>query len=264
MGEDLLEGPEHSDRTDVQGKRAHGRGRKDKDPVLAALRGNLKEFSPRLRQGVIYARSMYVEELRQFAEELRRRTERGEPLATMACIGVLVGLTPNVVPKVVLARGEKSEPPSAFYIDTQGGRALYDLDRVLEVADRFNGEHEDRWIPATRWVRITLPPYVAEQLARRHARSPGATRVRELLGQSVWEGRARFAMDPGYRLKWTLARLRRSLGPHLVESGVSALVASAALVDFRLVTKSNFSYVSFAPTLVDDALHLLHDDLGWS
>jgi hypothetical protein len=97
-----------------RGEELRGGGR---DSVSAALRGNRKEFSPRARQGVNHARFI-DQELREFARELRQRSERGETLATAACIGVLTGLTSNVLLEVVLAGSARPEFPTALYIET--------------------------------------------------------------------------------------------------------------------------------------------------
>ena len=68
---------------------------------------------------------------------------------------------------------------------------------------------------------------------------------------------------PGYRLKPTLTRFRRSLGSILLDAGVAPIVASAALLDFRLGTKSNHSYVVYSQSMVNEALDHLYISLGW-
>lgn len=231
------------------------------DVVLLNLRHNHLESSPRHRQGVVTARSMYGEELRPFAEELRRRAEGGELLAMAACLAVLVGLTPAVVPEIVLADSEAARS-SAFRLDLDAGWACYDLDRVVDTAEV--PKSRDYFVPATRWVRVILPDFLIGELVRLRDKQSDARKLEDLIGRPTWQGRRSFVPHSGFRLLWTLARFRRSLGPLLLEHGEARIVTSAALLDFGLSTKSNFSYITFPQRRVDQALAKLHELLAWT
>lgn len=230
------------------------------DPVTAALRGNLRSFSPRQRQGAQHSGALQREPLLQFAAELRKDVEAGVPLAIAACLGTPVGLTPAKTPYVAICAATSPFPP-ACYLDKDGMCLRYDLDRVLE---RSAEPKNANWlVPAVRWVEIPLPAFVAIQLEKRLAGRPDAATIADLVGWPDWEGRKRFSRGPGYRLKPTLARFRKSLGLLLLDAGVRRLVASAAVMDFRLGTKSNFAYITFPQSSVTCAVELLHRSLRW-
>jgi hypothetical protein len=236
-----------------------GRDRGREARVLATLRGNHLARASRHRQGVVYARAMFVEEAREVAAELRRSVMRGEVLASLECLGSIVGLNPTVAPDVNFGTACREDGP-AFCLDLDEGCAGYDLNRVLERAQNSTGASCH---PATRIVLVPLPDFLTGELRRRRERTPSATHLGDLTGWPEWEGRTGVMPAPGYRLKPTLTRFRRSLGPILLDADVAPIVASAALLDFRLGTKSNHSYVVYSQSMVDEALDHLYETLGW-
>jgi hypothetical protein len=228
--------------------------------VLAALRGNYLGRSGRYRQGVVFPRAMYAEEAREMAAHLRRGVMLGESLALLACLGGIVGLTVSVAPDIAFGEARREGGP-AFRLDLDDGCAGYDLDRVLEHAEKSKGQSCQ---PASRVVLVRLPGFLVDEIRRRRARLRSATHLCDLTGRPEWEGRARATPGAGYRLKPTFTRFRRSLGPALLDDGVAPIVAAAALLDFRLGTKSNHAYVVYMQSMVDDALDRLYRILGWN
>jgi hypothetical protein len=235
------------------------RDRRREARVLATLRGNHLARTSRHRQGVVYARAMFVEEAVVVAAELRRSVMAGEDSAALECLGSIVGLNPTVAPDVSFGTACRDDGP-AFCLDLDEGCAGYDLNRVVERAQSSTGASCH---PATRIVLVSLPGFLSDELRRRRDRTPTATHLSDLTGRPEWEGRTGVMPGPGYRLKSTLTRLRRSLGPILLDAGVAPIVASAALLDFRLGTKSNHSYVVYSQSMVNEALDLLYATLRW-
>ncbi len=227
--------------------------------VLAALRGNHLARASRHRQGVVYARAMFVEEAKEVAADLRRSVMAGEALAALECLGSIVGLNPSVAPDIVFGKARQEDGP-AFCFDLDEGCAGYDLNRVVGPAQKSTGPSCQ---PASRIVLVPLPGFLSDELRRRRERTRSATHLGDLTGWPEWEGRTGVMPGPGYRLKSTLSRYRRSLGPILLDAGVAPIVASAALLDFRLGTKSNHSYVVYSQSMVDEALNHLYGTLGW-
>jgi len=230
-----------------------------RDPVLADLRGNLHRFSARHRQGARDRRTMFSEEAVEFAGKLRRQTADHHPLGIACSAAALLNLSPNVVPDLVhrLEPGHSVLP--ALHIDLHLGRAHYDLDRVLESGGRpLLG-----CLPASRWVSLALPGFLLDELRARQARQPSATTIEGLIGRPEFEGRSRLFAGPGHRLKFTLARFKQALGPLLLDLGVHPAVASTALIDFGLSTRSNFAYFALPVEKVEKAVAALHSALGW-
>lgn len=243
----------------LAGARDPERDRQRETSVLAALRGNLLARSSRHQQGVVYARAMFVEEAGEVAAQLRRSVVAGEVLAELECLGSIVGLNPSVAPHAAFGKAHREDGP-AFCLDLDEGCAGYDLNRVLERAQKSTGPSCQ---PASRVVLVPLPGFLADDLRRRRKHTPWATHLGDLTGWPEWEGKTGVMPGPGYRLKPTLTRFRRSLGSILLDAGVAPIVASAALLDFRLGTKSNHSYVVYSQSMVNEALDHLYISLGW-
>jgi hypothetical protein len=203
---------------------------------------------------------MFAEEAMVVAAELRRSVVAGEALAALECLGSIVGLNPSVAPEVNLGTACREDGP-AFCLDLDEGCAGYDLNRVVERAQDSTGASCQ---PATRIVLVPLPGFLSDELRRRRERRPTASHLGDLTGSPEWEGRTGVMPGPGYRLKSTLTRFRRSLGPILLDAGVAPIVASAALLDFRLGTKSNHSYIVYSQSMVNEALDHLYETLGWA
>lgn len=234
------------------------------DLVLANLRANHLDFHPRHRQGVTDRYSMRASELRSTALELRRRVEAGESTATSdqsiaCCIGVLSGLSPSSVRKVVLNATSRRVQP-AFWLDVIDGSIHYDLDRILEAAA---SKPHCLTLPATREVRLRLPRFLHIQLKRRYSLKPNAQELGELLGPFDFKGRAALVSGPGYRLKRTLARCRKSLGMLLIDQGIFPATAALSVLDFQIATKSNFAYLTIPAEHVAKAQNVLYAAIGW-
>jgi hypothetical protein len=148
----------------------------------------------------------------------------------------------------------------ALWLDVVNGSIYYDLDRVLEPAA---GQPPCLALPATREVRLRLPRFLHMQLKRRYSLKPNAQELGELLGPFDFNGRAALVPGPGYRLKRTLARCRKSLGTLLVDQGIFPAAAAAAVLDFQIATKSNFAYVTISEEHVAEAQNVLYAAIGW-
>ncbi len=230
------------------------------DPVLAGLRSNHLDFHPRHRQAVVDRYSMRAEEAREIAIALRQRVERRDGQAVACCIGALSGLAPAKVVAIVLnANCELFRP--TFWLDVVAGRMYYDLDRVVERAAL--APVPSSAIPATREVGLRLPRFLHAELLRRYSGNPAAKTLADLLGSIEFNGRAALVSGPGYRLKFTFARWRKSLAVLLIHQGVHAVAAAAAVLDFQIATKSNFAYITVPAKDVEQAQCVLFLALGW-
>lgn len=230
------------------------------DPVLAGLRSNHLDFDPRHRQAVVDRYSVRAEEARQIGTALRQRVERGDAQAMACCIGALCGLAPTKVLEIVVnANCELFRP--ACWLDVVGGRMYYDLDRVVERAAL--APVRSAAIPATREVSLRLPGFLHAELLRRYGSCPTSKRLADLLGRIAFDGRVALVSGPGHRLKLTFARWRKSLGVLLIDQGVHAVAAAAAVLDFQIATKSNFAYVTLPAVDIEQAQRVLFATLGW-
>ena len=135
------------------------RDRRREARVLATLRGNHLARTSRHRQGVVYARAMFVEEAVVVAAELRRSVMAGEDLAALECLGSIVGLNPTVAPDVSFGTACRDDGP-AFCLDLDEGCAGYDLNRVVERAQSSTGASCH---PATRIVLVSLPGFLSDE-----------------------------------------------------------------------------------------------------
>lgn len=228
------------------------------DKVLKALRGNLKRFWARHRQGALDRRAMTPPECADTARYLREAAERHVPLPIACCIGALTNLSPTVVPNISLS-STVAGASSCLRVVLPDGIAVYDLDLVLERC----AKPKQGCVPATRRVEVRLPAFLVGVLSARQRLTPDANSLQALIGQPDFEGRKGLFPGAGHRLNHTLARFRRALGPMLLDHGVSPIAASAALLDFSLVNRSNFAYLTIPAAEFDEAVATLHSILNW-
>ena len=143
---------------------------------------------------------MFVEEAGEVAAQLRRSVVAGEVLAELECLGSIVGLNPSVAPHAAFGKAHREDGP-AFCLDLDEGCAGYDLNRVLERAQKSTGPSCQ---PASRVVLVPLPGFLADDLRRRRKHTPWATHLGDLTGWPEWEGKTGVMPGPGYRLEPTL------------------------------------------------------------
>ena len=196
----------------LAGARDPERDRQRETSVLAALLGNLLARSSRHQQGVVYARAMFVEEAGEVAAQLRRSVVAGEVLAELECLGSIVGLNPSVAPHAAFGKAHREDGP-AFCLDLDEGCAGYDLNRVLERAQKSTGPNCQ---PASRVVLVPLPGFLADDLRRRRKHTPWATHLGDLTGWPEWEGKTG-ACRTGLPAQADAHAFRRSLGSILLE-----------------------------------------------
>ena len=232
-----------------------------KDPTRKLLRQQLFEFSPRQRQGVFDLRSLCPQDAAELGQFIRERVTEKDGTASAIALSVQTGFHPNDLSDVWLHGDAQSLPALSVCLPT--ACLIVDLDQAIDPAEEPDRESLSSFEKADRRVRLPLPHFLADELRRRHAARPNAQTIGDLLGQVSLNGRLALKRGPGYRLRLTWKRLRRALPLICIGLGIHPVVAALLTLDFRLTSKSNFSYLTVTAQMLDEAAFRLFAHLGW-
>ena len=195
------------------------------------------------------------------AQWLRQRVQAGDPLATLACVGALLALRPDLVARVPLLNPH-IDANWLLCIDVQAG--CIHFSRELFVAGGAKPTAKSSGdTPASDIYVTPLPQFLHDSLQHWSSANPDAMTLGDLVPCRVpLESHTR-TLDQNSRIAPTFARFRNSFGPFAAGQGIDRFIAAVVTHDPRLAPTGRFFYAMADRQELWAASATLFAAIGW-
>lgn len=220
--------------------------------------------SNKAQQALLHNRTQSRAQFLASAKWLRQRVETGDALALQACIGALLALRPDLVPRIPLLTAT-IDPDWLLCLDVTTGCIHFSRALFIEGgAAPPTLAKPGAIIPASVIYVTPLPQFLASVLQQRLIAFPGAKTLGELIpdSQPLESNTRTLAQDA--RIAPTFAKFRNSLGPIAVREGIDRFITSIIAHDPRLTPTGKFFYAQASRSELWAASDELFDFMAWS
>jgi hypothetical protein len=212
----------------------------DTEQIIRQLTHRFAYPSAALRKGVQHDSSMPPEAMRNVAMALRRSVEAGNDPAFVATAAVLTGLSTHAVLSIPLFKDR--EQLNGIALSANGHHFLLDLRWAFPSRYRPDPSTAHLFEPAGDIAPLYCPQFFANEVAKRVANAPHATKIADLVHVSGLTARTALLEDDARKLYASLARCSKSLGPVSLHLGIDRLEAAFQTWDFWLINRARIYY----------------------
>jgi hypothetical protein len=225
------------------------------------FRNRLFYGSNKAQQAVCDNRTQSDAQFCASAQWLRQRVQAGDPLATLACVGALLALRPDLVARVPLLNPQIDDN-WLMCIDVRAGCIHFSRELFVEggakPAAKSSGD-----TPASDIYVTPLPQFLHDSLQHWSSANPDAMTLGDLIPCRVpLESHTR-TLDQNSRIAPTFARFRNSFGPFAVVLGIDRFVGGVVTHDPRLAPTGRFFYAMADRQELWAASATLFTAIGW-
>ena len=227
------------------------------------FRNRLFYGSDKSQQAVFHHRTQSSAQFRASAMSLRQRTEAGDNVAIQACIGAILAMRPDLVPRIPLLN---SATPDEWVvaIDVETGCVHFAVTLFAEGGAVPPPNADPNAIaPASKIFVMPLAAFLAEVLRQLLVDRPNAKTLGQLLPTSKPLDSHTRTLDQASRIAPSFARFRNTMGPFAVSMGIDRYIASVICHDPRLVPSGKFFYARATREELWAASDAIFDAMGW-
>lgn len=228
-----------------------------RDRITGQLLGAALNPSAAHSSGALDHRQLSPLQLENACRHIQKTTSEDRLEGILGILSVRTSLSLDLLAELPLCNIEAGF--QSMLMDPLHGIVEIDLSVIVyEPARALEGCHQGGYR-----LRIHLPADAAKHLKARSMRFSGAACLRDLYPEDpVPESRHRIALGTD-ELEPTWARLRSTVGPHLLRNGTNGLLAALLTLDLSLICRSKLHYSVVPSREMHDAEAALYRALEW-